>query len=94
MKRVPRPQYEDRKRAIALWKRRAVVNIDMSGEVIREATALAKLGLRSKDALHVACAILARCHYFLTTDKGILKKQLKSIDLLNPVDYIRREDQP
>ena len=43
-------------------------------------------------ALHIACAIRAKCRYFLTTDKRILKKKIEGIVLLNPLDYVRRTE--
>jgi len=48
------------------------------------------LGIKSKDAVHLACAIETRCDYFLTTDDGILKKkdQINSIIVINPIDFI------
>ena len=83
--------YEDRKKAIVLWKSRAVVDIGDEEEVLRRALFIAKNGIKSMDALHVACAIQAQCHYFLTTDRKILNKQIDGITLLNPMDYIRIE---
>ena len=43
------------------------------------------------DVLHVACAITAHADYFLTTDKGILKKadSIFHICVKNPIDFIR-----
>ncbi|MCD4693261.1 MAG: hypothetical protein K8R79_10125 [Calditrichales bacterium] len=32
-----------------------------------------KKGLKSKDALHVSCAIEADCEYFITTDDKLIK---------------------
>ena len=43
-----------------------------------------------KDAYHVACAILASCDCFLTTDNRLLKYNTDEIDMLNPMDFIRR----
>jgi len=51
---------------------------------------LMKLGLKNKDALHLACAIKGKCEYFLTTDKGILNKQITGITVINPVDFVRK----
>ena len=81
--------YEDRRQPIATWKPLAVVDINVSAEVVRRALDIAKHGIKNKDALHISCAIQARCHYFLTTDKGILKKRIEDISLLNPMDYIK-----
>ena len=50
---------------------------------------LMNLGLKNKDALHIACAIEGGCAYFLTTDKGILNKQISGITVMNPVDFVR-----
>jgi predicted nucleic acid-binding protein len=53
---------------------------------------LNRKGLEAKDALHLACAIDTKCHYFLTTGDRILKKVIdqKSITVLNPVDFVRK----
>ena len=38
--------------------------------------------------LSIACAAEAKCDYFLTTDIGILKKNIDIIKVLNPIDFI------
>ncbi len=81
--------YEERKKTIALWKHWAIVAIDVDEDIIRRALAIAEFGIRGKDALHIACAIRAQCHYFLTTDKKILKKRIEGITFMNPVDYVQ-----
>jgi predicted nucleic acid-binding protein len=35
---------------------------------------LTEIGLKAKDALHIACAIEGKANYYLTTDDEILKK--------------------
>ena len=45
-------------------------------------------GIKQYDAYHVACAILAKCDYFLSTDKRLLKYKTHDIYLLNPVDFL------
>lgn len=81
--------YEDQKRSIARWKRLAVVDIGESRDVIEQALVIAKHGIQNKDALHIACAIKAKCRCFLTTDKKILRKRVEGITLLNPLNYIQ-----
>ena len=81
--------YEQRKAAIARWKVRAAIDIDAGDEIIRRASAIMTCGIRSKDALHIACAIEAQCRVFLTTDKGILKKNVDGILVMNPLDFVR-----
>lgn len=84
--------YEDQKRSIARWKHLAVIDVDESREVIDRASAVARQGIRNMDALHIACAITAKCRYFLTTDKKILKKRVEGIALLNPLNYVQEAE--
>ena len=52
---------------------------------------LEELGVKSKDALHVACAIYAQCEYFLTTDDALLGKgkAIPEIKIIDPPAFIR-----
>jgi predicted nucleic acid-binding protein len=36
---------------------------------------------------YVACAIIAKCDYFITTDKRLLKYHNDKIKLINPIDF-------
>lgn len=65
------------------------IGYDKSEEVSVIASQIAATGIKAKDAIHVASAILAACDYFLTTDIRLLKYQSKRISLLNPVDFIQ-----
>ena len=58
--------------------------------VISNAKQMEKIGVRPKDALHMACAIDADCDYFITTDDGILKKMADCnlIKVCNPIEII------
>ncbi len=51
---------------------------------------LTRIGFKPLDALHVVCAVLLQCKYFLTVDKGILKKTMRYSEIIitNPVGYI------
>ena len=46
------------------------------------------------DACHIACAIIAECDVFLTTDKRVLKYQPTNtnIRILNPATFLIEED--
>jgi predicted nucleic acid-binding protein len=49
-----------------------------------------RLGVKQKDALHLACSILAKCDYFITTDDDIVKKYTEhDIIVINPVDFLK-----
>jgi predicted nucleic acid-binding protein len=68
----------------------AVVDVGADEKVFRRALVITKCGIHDADALHIACAIQAKCHYFLTTDKDIYKRRfVEGITLLNPIDYIK-----
>jgi predicted nucleic acid-binding protein len=82
--------FEEVRDRIAVWKKIAVVDCGYSETIRQEALELMKLGLRQKDAAHVACAISAGVEFFLTTDKKILNKPIARIAVVNPIDFIRR----
>ena len=75
----------------------AFINANSSGYVaadkldILKATAgvIMKTGVKPKDAAHVACAILAQCEYFITTDKRLLRYKSDKITLVNPIDFVK-----
>jgi hypothetical protein len=66
--------FERRRESISLWKSRAKMDIGESEEVIQFAESYLRLGLKPKDALHVACAVVAGVDYFITTDRGFSKR--------------------
>ena len=81
--------FEHRRVSISPWQTLASVDISESNEIIARAQALVGIGFKSKDALHISCAIEARCKVFLSTDKGILSKAslVPELAIINPVDY-------
>lgn len=83
--------FEERRNAILLWKRHAIIDISESAEILLKAEEMKNKGLKSKDALHVACAINSECDYFITTDDSILKKlkNFREITVLDPMNFIR-----
>ena len=44
-------------------------------------------GVKAKDAAHLACALLAKCDCFVSTDMRLLKYKSDGIRLLNPIDF-------
>jgi predicted nucleic acid-binding protein len=48
------------------------------------------LGIKKKDAVHIACALAADADYFITTDKKVLNKNIADIIIINPIDFLRR----
>ncbi len=82
--------FEERKWYIERWKMFAVEDIEENATILAIGRKLEKLGLKKIDALHIACAIYAKCNYFITTDKGILKKakRIKEIIVIHPINFI------
>ncbi len=82
--------FQERREQIGKWKRYAMVDVSATDEIVQRANALHLLGLKAFDALHVACAISAGADYFLTTDRGIIKKvdAIPETKVRNPIDFI------
>jgi len=77
-------------RKISEWRALAVEDVDYSVAIEEKAEKYMSYGLRQKDASHLACAVEAQCDFFLTTDKAILSKSIPEIEIINPIDFIRR----
>ena len=77
-----------RKENIAPWKYLSTVMIEESESVLLRAENYKRQGLKPKDALHVACAVDAASDFFITTDRGILKKRFSEISISNPIEFL------
>jgi predicted nucleic acid-binding protein len=82
--------YDERRKMIAKWKEIAQSDVDFSEEINISGNILMQKGLKNKDALHIACAVVAKCDYFITTDNDILHKQYDTIIVINPIDFVRK----
>lgn len=58
--------------------------------IAKTAAHIMETGVKEKDAYHVACAIMAECDYFITTDDRLLKYKSEKIELVTPGEFIRR----
>ena len=83
--------FQERRDAIQKWRESAENDIEENDDIISKAKELTKIGLRAKDALHVACAVVGKAEYFLTTDDMVLRKlsSYSEINVTNPMDFIR-----
>ena len=79
--------------SIMWWKDGAAEYVEATEEIIRRGEEIEQLGIKPKDALHLASAEKANCDMFLTTDKGILKKVqvLGRMKVMNPIQFISEE---
>lgn len=82
--------FEERQNTIVKWKSRAVIDIGETTDILNNARLIQKLGVKSKDALHVACSIEAKSDYFLSTDDFLLRKLngFDKIKAMNPLYFI------
>lgn len=73
------------------WRDTADVRVAVTPEIEERAEKFMRLGVKAADALHLACAVAAKCDWFLTTDKGILKKvaDVGGMRVANPIAYIQ-----
>jgi len=46
-------------------------------------------GIKIKDATHLACAIFAKCDYFITTDKRVINYKTDKIKVINPIEFVK-----
>jgi len=85
--------YDERKSAIAPWKTIADCYCPSSSNVLSLGREIMLYGIRSKDALHIACAIQSGCDYFITTDNKLTNKTVANIRIINPVNFINERDE-
>lgn len=83
--------FDERRAAVGSWRQRSVVDVEETPGLLENAKELFALGIRSKDALHVACAVEAACEFFITTDDLLLKKlsRYTRIAAVDPTAFVR-----
>lgn len=84
--------FEERRNSIGEWKNHSETDVNEDNAITHRAAQLVNIGLRSKDSLHISCAVHADCDYFLTTDDKILNKShlVEKIKITDPIDFIRK----
>lgn len=85
--------FVDRRRGTRTWRTYAIIDCVESPAVKTAAESFAQIGLRKIDALHVACAVVAECGYFITTDDQVLGKadRIGEIKVVDPIEFIKKE---
>lgn len=53
-----------------------------------KAAEIMRTGVKFKDACHVASAVYAKCEYFISTDKRLLKYKSEEIKMVSPIEFI------
>ena len=82
--------YTDQAEEIEDWAEWALAYVEMDDSILRQGTRIMAFGVKHMDALHLASALTAKCDWFLTTDKGILKRVsvIDGMKVANPVDFM------
>jgi hypothetical protein len=83
----------ENKSSIQLWEGMAKYKCKSSDKIIAQGNKIEQKGIRPKDALHIACAIESKCEYFITTDLGLTNKKFDEIEVLNPIDFVRKMEE-
>lgn len=64
------------------------ISANRGNEIESLSAAIMQTGIKNKDAVHLACAMIAGCDYFITTDKRVLNYQTDRLKIVNPVDFV------
>lgn len=82
--------FVQKKETISKWQSISKIDINENQKIIKTSEEICKLNIKHKDALHIACAIEAKCDYFLTTDIFLIKKAhfIDKIIIMNPINFI------
>jgi RNase P subunit RPR2 len=86
------PNIENRN-SIQLWETIAKFKCKSSENVLMLGNKIRQKGIRANDALHIACAIESQCEYFITTDVGLMNKNIEGIQTINPIDFVRKMEE-
>ena len=83
--------YDDKKFQISDWRFIATENIsEENEEIILTAERLqAEKNFKTYDALHISCAIFAKCDYFITVDKKLLNTPVDEIKIVSPINFLQ-----
>lgn len=65
------------------------VGVERSADVEEIAASIMRTGVKEKDAVHVASALLAKCKFFVSTDDRLLKYQNEIMRVVSPCELIR-----
>ena len=70
---------------------RVYVGVQRSTIIQDKVNEIMSTGVKEKDAIHVASAIYAKCDYFITTDRRLLKYKTPEIKMVNPIEFVLEE---
>ncbi|GHT24033.1 hypothetical protein AGMMS4957_16420 [Bacteroidia bacterium] len=80
--------FEAKRTAISQWEKFSCLFVAASDSTVALAKDIAKTGIKEFDALHIACAIAAKCNYFITVDRRVLNYRNEKIKICNPIEFL------
>ena len=85
--------FPERCNEIKLLSQIAQQTIEPSKTILQRSETLKEAGIKNMDAIHLACAEIFECHFFITCDDKLFKKAKSlnlKIDVCNPIDFIQK----
>jgi len=83
----------ENKISIQMWENIAKFKCRSSKNILEIGKKIINYSIRPNDALHIACAVESRCEYFITTDTGLINKSIENIQIINPIDFVRKMEE-
>jgi len=84
--------YEEKRNMITPWKGIANDFCPPSEIILLRGKEIMESGIKNEDALHIACAMEKRCEYYITTDDRLTNKSIEGIEIINPIDFVRKTE--
>ena len=82
-------KFYDRRNSIYDWKNIAKFHCVENNEIIEYAENVKnQYGIRTKDALHIACGVYTNSDYFITTDRQLFDLKFSDIRIINPLVFL------
>ena len=79
----------ERKVWVLNYLSKAIFYQKLNLKIKKRAKQLEQLKIFPVDALHLASAEIAKTHYFITCDYDIIKKYQGSLEVVNPIEFIK-----
>jgi predicted nucleic acid-binding protein len=87
-------KFDDKRNSIYGWKEIAKVHCIENDDIIEYAEGVMnKTKIRTKDALHIACAVYAKSDFLITTDKQLFNLKWDDVKIINPLTFLNEMEE-
>jgi predicted nucleic acid-binding protein len=66
------------------------ISRERENEILPLTNQIMATGIKLKDAVHLSCAIVVKCDYFITTDKRVINFKTDKINVVNPIAFVKK----